>query len=52
VIPKASLTGAATERIDTRVLFVVYEVDGDLSNLYSGQKADVFIENLTKRDAR
>jgi HlyD family secretion protein len=52
VIPKASLTGAATERIDTRVLFVVYEVDGGTRNLYSGQKLDVFIENLTKRDAR
>lgn len=53
VVPKVSLTGAATERIDTRVLFVVYQVEheslGGNASMYPGQKLDVFIENLTGR---
>lgn len=44
VIPKVSLTGASTERVDTRVLQVIYELEkpkGD--SLYVGQQVDVFI---------
>lgn len=48
VVPKVSLTGSATERIDTRVLFVVYQVEGDFSGMYSGQKLDVFIEKAAQ----
>lgn len=44
VIAKTSLTGDTTERVDTRVLDVVYSFDrGDLP-IYGGQLMDVFIE--------
>jgi hypothetical protein len=43
IVPKLSLTGATTERVDTRVLFVVYEVVGTAERVYPGQKLDVFV---------
>jgi RND family efflux transporter MFP subunit len=45
VIPKTSLTGSSTERVDTRVLQVIYSLTrpGD-PPLYVGQQVDVFIE--------
>ncbi|MFN0077582.1 MAG: efflux RND transporter periplasmic adaptor subunit [Prosthecobacter sp.] len=44
VIPKVSLTGASTERVDTRVLQVIYKlVKPKDTNLYVGQQVDVFI---------
>jgi multidrug resistance efflux pump len=44
VVPKKSLTGDSTERVDTRVLQALYSFDrGDLS-VYVGQQMDVFIE--------
>jgi len=45
VIPKVSLTGGSTERVDTRVLQVIYSVDPALlPNTYVGQQMDVFIQ--------
>jgi len=45
VIPKVSLTGAGTERVDTRVLQVVFSLKKpDSPPLYVGQQVDVFIE--------
>jgi multidrug efflux pump subunit AcrA (membrane-fusion protein) len=44
VTPKKSLTGDSTERVDTRVLQVVYRVERDDAPLYVGQQLDVFIE--------
>jgi RND family efflux transporter MFP subunit len=45
VIPKVSLTGASTERIDTRVLQVIYSLKRPASPpLYVGQQVNVFIE--------
>ncbi len=45
VIPKKSLTGDNTERVDTRVLQVIYAVDGPTNNkLFVGQQVDVFID--------
>jgi HlyD family secretion protein len=44
VVPKRSLTGDSTERVDTRVLQVIYRVDRDDSQLFVGQQLDVFIE--------
>src|SRR5215471_4352951 len=44
VVPKKSLTGDSTERVDTRVLQVIYQVDGDEVPLYVGQQLDVFID--------
>jgi multidrug efflux pump subunit AcrA (membrane-fusion protein) len=43
IVPKTSLTGSTTERVDTRVLFVLYEVVGSPQRVYPGQKLDVFI---------
>jgi multidrug resistance efflux pump len=44
VVPKTSITGSTTERVDTRVLFVVYQVAGSPERVYVGQKLDVFIK--------
>lgn len=44
VIPKVSLTGASTERVDTRVLQVIYRLEKPKDErLYVGQQVDVFI---------
>lgn len=44
VLPKKSLTGDSTERVDTRVLQVVYRFDPDQLQAYVGQQMDVYIE--------
>jgi HlyD family secretion protein len=44
VLPKKSLTGDNTERVDTRVLQVIYRVERDDLRLFVGQQMDVFIE--------
>jgi len=43
VVPKTSLTGAGTERVDTRVLRVVYAFDPKDMPAYPGQQMDLFI---------
>jgi hypothetical protein len=44
VVPKRSLTGDNTERVDTRVLQVIYEVVKNEPPLYVGQQVDVFFK--------
>lgn len=44
VIPKKSLTGDNTERVDTRVLQVIYAIDTTGKRLFVGQQLDVFID--------
>lgn len=44
VVPKTSLTGASTERTDTRVLQVIYSFDHGTLPVYIGQRMNVFIE--------
>lgn len=44
VVPKTSLTGASAERVDTRVLQVLYRFDRAALPAYVGQQVDVFIE--------
>lgn len=44
VIPKKSLTGENTERVDTRVLQVIYALGPQTHDLYVGQQLDVYIE--------
>ncbi|MEA2707487.1 MAG: HlyD family secretion protein [Phycisphaerales bacterium] len=44
VIPKRSLTGDSTERVDTRVLQVLYAFEGGQLPIYVGQQMDVFID--------
>jgi hypothetical protein len=43
-LPKKSLTGDSTERVDTRVLQVIYRVQRDDLRLFVGQQMDVFID--------
>ena len=44
VVPKRSLTGESTERVDTRVLQVLYSFDPAELPVYVGQQMDVFVE--------
>lgn len=44
VIPKKSLTGDNSERVDTRVLQVIFEFQKPDWNIYVGQLMDVYIE--------
>ena len=44
VQPKRSLTGDSTERVDTRVLEVLYALPPKTAGVYVGQQLDVFLE--------
>jgi multidrug efflux pump subunit AcrA (membrane-fusion protein) len=44
VIPKVSLTGAPTERVDTRVLQVIYSFERGSLPIYVGQQMDVYVD--------
>jgi len=44
VVPKKSLTGENAERVDTRVLQIIYRFDRPPFPVYAGQQVDVFIE--------
>ncbi|MGA2402745.1 MAG: HlyD family efflux transporter periplasmic adaptor subunit [Syntrophobacteraceae bacterium] len=44
VTPKTSLTGSSTERVDTRVLQIIYGFERSQLPVYVGQQMDVFIE--------
>lgn len=44
VRPKRSLTGDATERVDTRVLQAIYSIENDDRTVFVGQQLDVFIQ--------
>jgi HlyD family secretion protein len=50
VIPKKSLTGDSTERVDTRVLQALYSFDRKQLPFYIGQQMDVFIETQATTD--
>lgn len=52
VVPKRSLTGESTERVDTRVLQVIYAFDPSVLPVYVGQQMDVFIEAAEKVEVR
>jgi len=44
VVPKRSLTGDSTERVDTRVLQVIYRIEREDLPVFVGQQLDVFIQ--------
>jgi multidrug resistance efflux pump len=44
VVPKKSLTGDNTERVDVRVLQVIYAIDTRGKRLFVGQQLDIFID--------
>ena len=45
VVPKRSLTGSSVERVDTRVLQVIYSFNRGNIPAFVGQQMDVFIES-------
>jgi RND family efflux transporter MFP subunit len=45
VVPKRSLTGESTERVDTRVMQVIYSFSQSNLSVFPGQLMDVFIED-------
>lgn len=48
VVPKKSLTGQSLERVDTRVLQLIYAFDPATFPVYVGQQVDVFIKGQTR----
>lgn len=48
VIPKKSLSGDSAERVDTRVLQVIYAVEEKSESLHVGQQVDVYVETEGK----
>jgi len=50
VVPKQSLTGESTERVDTRVLQVLYAFDPRALPVYVGQQMDVFVEAAPREE--
>ena len=51
VVPKRSLTGDSTERVDTRVLQVIYAFDRHALPVYVGQQMEVFIASPARATA-
>lgn len=49
--PKRSLTGAGSERVDTRVLQVIYALEGAPATVYVGQQLDVFLDQSGQPEA-
>lgn len=44
IVPKRSLTGDNSERVDTRVLQIIYRFERPPFPVYAGQQVDVFID--------
>jgi len=45
IVPKKSLTGDSIERVDTRVLQVIYNIAQTDLPIFAGQQMDVYIES-------
>ncbi|HXG10691.1 MAG TPA: HlyD family efflux transporter periplasmic adaptor subunit [Gemmataceae bacterium] len=55
IVPKKSLTGDNTERVDTRVLQVIYKFKtkpDDSNRVYIGQQMDVFLQKPSEQSAQ
>ena len=50
IIPKTALTGDNQERVDTRVLQIIYEFDRENLPIYAGQLMDVYIKGLPSNE--
>ena len=44
IVPKKSLTGESSERVDTRVLQIIFRFEKTQTPVYVGQQVDVFID--------
>lgn len=49
IVPKKSLTGDNSERVDTRVLQIIYRFERPPFPVYAGQQVDVFIDRTASR---
>ncbi len=49
VVPKRALTGDSAERVDTRVLQVLYRLEHSDARFFVGQQMDVFIDDAKGR---
>jgi multidrug resistance efflux pump len=49
VVPKASLTGDTTERVDTRVLEIIYRFKDPKARVFDGQQMDVYIDAAARK---
>ncbi|HHT9105006.1 MAG TPA: efflux RND transporter periplasmic adaptor subunit [Candidatus Wujingus californicus] len=45
IVPKKSLTGDSVERVDTRVLQVIYSIERKDLQVFAGQQMDVYIDS-------
>jgi len=45
VVPKRSLSGRIEERVDTRVLQIIYKIENDERTIFPGQLLDIFISS-------
>ena len=52
IVPKRSLTGDSTERVDTRVMQVIYSFKRGQLPAYPGQLMDVYIDDRAPRPAQ
>ncbi len=52
VVPKKSLTGDSTERVDTRVLQVIFSFERGNLPIYVGQQMDVFIDGAVNASSQ
>ncbi len=51
VVPKRSLSGDTVERVDTRVLQVIYSIEEDDRSVFVGQQMEVFVREDEKQTA-
>ncbi len=52
IVPKRSLTGESSERVDTRVLQVIFRFEQPSMPVYAGQQMDVFLDAGASAAAR
>jgi HlyD family secretion protein len=51
VVPKKSLTNSANERVDVRVLQLIYQVPASATDMFVGQQIDAFLPAKSNRKA-
>jgi multidrug efflux pump subunit AcrA (membrane-fusion protein) len=51
IVPKVSLTGGSTERVDTRVLQVIYSFERAGRPIFVGAQMDVFIDATNAKNS-
>jgi multidrug efflux pump subunit AcrA (membrane-fusion protein) len=52
IVPKRSLAGDSSERVDTRVLQVIFEFDRPNVPIYVGQQLDVFLQGAVRTEGK